>query len=381
MNARPLVVLGATGSIGRQALEVAAVRGLEVAVVAARRPGPELARIAADLPDAVVVATGGTQDERAWFRSQVRNDVRWGTDALLEASGRAGSTVVNGLVGSAGLRPTMAALDAGNRVALANKESLVAAGPLVMAAAARTGSEIIPVDSEHSALFQLVAGTPAAEVESLVLTASGGPFRGWNTDDLEDVTPAQALAHPTWEMGRRISVDSATLANKGLEVIEAHVLFGVPFERIDVVVHPQSLVHSLIRLTDGTFLAHVGATDMRIPIAYAITHPERVAASVGFDLAGTTLEFQKVDRATFRALDLAYEAGSLGGLAPCVFNAADEIAVQAFLDGRLGFLGIAELIEGTLDATPTGQPESIDHVLEVDAEARATAAALVAGAC
>ncbi|MEX1006124.1 MAG: 1-deoxy-D-xylulose-5-phosphate reductoisomerase [Acidimicrobiia bacterium] len=381
MTTRPLVVLGATGSIGRQTLEVAAERGLEVAAVAARRPGPELAEIAAKLPDAVVVATGGSRDERTWFRSQVANDVRWGTDALLEVSGRADSVVVNGLVGSAGLRPTMAALEAGNRVALANKESLVAAGPLVTATAARTGGEIIPVDSEHSALFQLVAGASPAEVESLVLTASGGPFRGWKAEQLADVTPAQALAHPTWDMGRRISVDSATLANKGLEVIEAHVLFGIAYERIDVVVHPQSLVHSLIRLTDGSFIAHVGAADMRIPIAYAITHPERVASSVGFDLAGTNLEFHPVDRATFRALDLAYESGSRGGLAPCVFNAADEIAVQAFLDGRLGFMGIAELIERTIEATPAGQPESIDHVLEVDAEARATAAALVAGAC
>jgi 1-deoxy-D-xylulose-5-phosphate reductoisomerase len=381
VTSRPLVVLGATGSIGRQTLEVAAERGLEIAVVAARRPGPELAKIAEGLPDAVVVATGGTQDERSWFRSEVTNDVRWGTDALLEAAGQPGSIVVNGLVGAVGLRPTMAALEAGNRVALANKESLVAAGPLVMAAAARTGGEVIPVDSEHSALFQLVAGSSPAEVESLVLTASGGPFRGRTADELTDVTPAQALAHPTWEMGRRISIDSATLANKGLEVIEAHVLFGVPFERIEVVVHPQSLVHSLIRLTDGSFLAHVGAADMRIPIAYAITHPQRVAAPVGFDLPGTTLEFQEVDRATFRALDLAYEAGRRGGLAPCVFNAADEVAVQAFLDGRLGFLGIAELIERTLDATPADMPESIDHVLAVDAEARATAASLVAGAC
>jgi 1-deoxy-D-xylulose-5-phosphate reductoisomerase len=381
VTARPLVVLGATGSIGRQTLEVASQRDLEVAVVAARRPGPELAKIAESLPDAVVVATGGSQDERSWFRSQVTNDVRWGTEALLEACARAGSIVVNGLVGSAGLRPTMAALAAGNRVALANKESLVAAGPLVMKAAASAGGEVIPVDSEHSALFQLVSGAAPSEVESLVLTASGGPFRGRTTDELADVTPAQALAHPTWDMGRRISVDSATLANKGLEVIEAHVLFGVPFERIEVVVHPQSLVHSLIRLTDGSFLAHVGAADMRIPIAYAITHPERVPSSVGFDLAGTSLEFQPVDRATFRALDLAYEAGRRGGLAPCVFNAADEIAVQAFLDGRLGFLGIAELIERTLDATPADQPESVDHVLAVDAEARSTAAALVAGAC
>lgn len=381
MTARPLVVLGATGSIGRQTLEVAAERGLDVAVVAARRPGPELAQIAAELPDAVVVATGGSRDERAWFRSQVRNDVRWGTEALLEAAGRKGSIVVNGLVGSAGLRPTMTALEAGNRVALANKESLVAAGPLVMATAARSGGEIIPVDSEHSALFQLVSGAGQAEVASLVLTASGGPFRGWKADDLADVTPEQALAHPTWNMGRRISVDSATLANKGLEVIEAHVLFGVSFERIDVVVHPQSLVHSLIRLTDGSFLAHLGAADMRIPIAFAIAYPERVPSSAGFDLPGTNLEFEAVDRATFRALDLAYEAGARGGLAPCVFNAADEIAVQAFLDGRLGFLGIAGLIERTLDVMPADQPESVDHVLEVDSEARATAAALVAGAC
>ena len=381
MTTRPLVVLGATGSIGRQTLEVAAERGFEVAVVAARRPGPEFAEIAASLPEAVVVATGGSHDERATFRSQVTNEVRWGTEALVEASGRPGSLVVNGLVGSAGLRPTMAALEAGNRVALANKESLVAAGPLVMATAARTGGEVIPVDSEHSALYQLVSGANPAEIESLVLTASGGPFRGWTADQLADVTPAQALAHPTWDMGRRISVDSATLANKGLEVIEAHVLFGVAFERIDVVVHPQSLVHSLIRLTDGSFLAHVGAADMRIPIAYAITHPERMASSVGFDLPGTNLEFEAVDRTTFRALDLAYAAGLQGGMAPCVFNAADEIAVQAFLDGRLGFLGIAELIERTLDAIPADHPESVDHVLAVDAEARATAAALVAGAC
>ena len=381
MNARPLVVLGATGSIGRQTLEVAADLGLEVAVIAARQPGPELADLAASLPDAIVVATGGSQKERSSFRSRVPNDVRWGTDALLEAASRPHAIVVNGLVGAAGLRPTMAALEAGNRVALANKESLVAAGPLVMATAARTGGEVIPVDSEHSALFQLVAGAASAEIESLVLTASGGPFRGRSADELAEVTPAQALAHPTWDMGRRISVDSATLANKGLEVIEAHVLFGVAFDRIDVVVHPQSLVHSLIRLTDGSFLAHVGATDMRIPIAYAITHPTRVRSQVGFDLVGRTLEFHDVDRRTFRALELAYEAGRRGGSAPCVFNAADEIAVQAFLDGRLGFLGIAELIERTLDAVPTARPESIDHVLEVDSEARATAAALVAGAC
>jgi 1-deoxy-D-xylulose-5-phosphate reductoisomerase len=271
-------------------------------------------------------------------------------------------------------------LDAGNRVALANKESLVAAGPLVMAAAAG-GGELIPVDSEHSALFQLVAGARQSEIVSLVLTASGGPFRGRSSDELEDVTPAQALAHPTWSMGRRISVDSATLVNKGLEVIEAHVLFGVGFDDIEVVVHPQSLVHSLIRLTDGSFLAHVGATDMKIPISYALTHPSRAPARAEFSLPGLTLGFEEVDMATFKGLGLAYDAGRRGGGAPCVFNASDEIAVHAFLDGRLGFLGIAELIERTLQAVDVPVLESIDHVLAVDAEARAVAAGLIASAC
>jgi 1-deoxy-D-xylulose-5-phosphate reductoisomerase len=377
VNRRPLVVLGATGSIGRQTLEVAASLELEVAVLAARRPGPQFAELAAAHRGAVVVVTGGTMDEREWFSKEVSNPVRFGTEAMIEAAGRPGSTVVNGLVGSAGLRPTMAALEAGNRLALANKESLVAAGSLVMAAARRHGAELIPVDSEHSALFQLV--TP--DVESLVITASGGPFRGMAPADLAEVTPQQALEHPTWSMGKRISIDSATLANKGLEVIEANVLFDIPFAKIDVVIHPQSVVHSMIRLTDGSLIAHVGATDMRIPIAYALTHPDRAASEVPFDLVGRSLEFEAVDRQTFRALDLAYAAGAAGGVAPCVFNAADEIAVQAFLDGRLGFLGIPALIERTLEEIEIVALESIEHVLSVDAEARDVAASLVSGSC
>lgn len=381
MTSRPLVVLGATGSIGRQTLDVASQQGLDVAVVAARRPSPDLAEIAASHPAAVVVVTGGSTDEREWFRARVTNAVEWGTEAMIEASRRSESTVVNGLVGSVGLRPTIAALDAGNRVALANKESLVAAGPLVMAAAARTGAELIPVDSEHSALFQLVNGVDEREMVSLVLTASGGPFRGRTAEDLAEVSPAEALAHPTWDMGNRISVDSATLANKGLEVIEAHILFGVDFDSLDVVVHPQSLVHSLVRLSDGSLIAHIGATDMRIPIAYALSYPERSAGAIEFDLTAHSLEFEPVDRRTFRALDLAYEAGRRGGAAPCVFNAADEIAVQAFLDGRLGFLGIADLIERTLDGMEFGDLDSVEEVLEVDAEARSVAASFVAGAC
>lgn len=381
MTDRPLVVLGATGSIGRQTLDVAAVLGREVTVLAARRPSPEFAELAADHPDATVVVTGGSGTEREEFAMSVGNRVEWGSDALVEVAGRAGSIVVNGLVGAAGLRPTMAALAAGNRVALANKETLVAAGPLVMDAVG-DGGELIPVDSEHSALFQLVAGTRPDDVATLVLTASGGPFRGWSADRLESVTPAQALAHPTWEMGRRISIDSATLCNKGLEVIEAHVLFGIPFDRIEVVVHPRSTVHSLVRMTDGALLAHLGAADMRIPIAYAITHPERRwPAPVPFDLVGLDLTFEEVDRSAFPALDLAYAVGREGGTAPCVFNAADEIAVHAFLEGRLGFTGIVRLVELVLDEMGSEPLESVDHVLEVDRQARETAASLVAGAC
>ncbi|MEX2280426.1 MAG: 1-deoxy-D-xylulose-5-phosphate reductoisomerase [Acidimicrobiia bacterium] len=381
MTDRALVVLGATGSIGRQTIEVAQRHGREIAVIVARRPRPELVEIVRSFPTAGVVVTGGSSEEREWFTAEVSNRVQWGTAAMLEAAGRPHSIVVNGLVGSAGLRPTIAALEAGNRVALANKESLVAAGALVMETASRTGAELIPVDSEHSALFQLVAGTHEGEISSLVLTASGGPFRGRTSEELEDVTPTEALAHPTWSMGRRISVDSATLVNKGLEVIEANVLFGVGFDRIEVVVHPQSLVHSLVRLSDGSMIAHVGATDMRIPISYALAYPDRAPSGIPFDLAGVDLQFEAVDRTTFRALDLAYAAGRSGGIAPCVFNAADEIAVQAFLDGRLGFLGIADLIERTLEAVTGGPVESVDHVLEVDAEARSAAASLLPTAC
>lgn len=378
---RPLVILGATGSIGRQTLEVADTLDREVAVLAARRPSPELAGLAAHHPEALVVVTGATDDERDGFSRAIPNRVSWGTEAMLEAAATPGRIVVNGLVGAAGLRPTIAALSVGNRLALANKESLVAAGPLVTDALAGGGGELIPVDSEHSALFQLVAGTSTDEIASLVLTASGGPFRGWSVDRLESVTPAQALAHPTWSMGRRISVDSATLVNKGLEVIEAHVLFGVPFERIEVVVHPTSTVHSLIRFNDGTLLAHLGATDMRIPIAFAITHPDRAWPAADFDLVGLDLRFEDVDRSTFPALDLAYEVGRRGGTSPCVFNAADEIAVHAFLDGRIGFTGIVDLVSRVVEEMGSEPLDSVDHVLEVDRAARELAAAWVAGAC
>ncbi|MDH5374028.1 MAG: 1-deoxy-D-xylulose-5-phosphate reductoisomerase, partial [Acidimicrobiia bacterium] len=243
---QPLVVLGATGSIGRQTLDVAGRLGIEVIALAARRGSNELLSIANDWPDARIVATAATGDERHRMSSVLGRRVAFGPEALEALAGEQGATIVNGVVGAAGLRASVAALAAGNRLALANKESLVAGGPVVLAALARGGGELLPVDSEHSALFQCLVGESPAAVRRLILTASGGPFRGWSRENLDTVTPAQALAHPTWNMGRRITIDSATLFNKGLEVIEAHYLFDIPYDSIDVVVHPQSIVHSLV---------------------------------------------------------------------------------------------------------------------------------------
>jgi 1-deoxy-D-xylulose-5-phosphate reductoisomerase len=379
---RPIVVLGATGSVGRQTLEIAAHLDIPVVGLAARQPGARLAALAAEHPDAQVVATGGSRGERDAFRREVGDRARFGSDEACALAATPGAVVVNGIVGIAGLRATLAALEAGNRLALANKESLVAAGTLVRDAARRGGGMLLPVDSEHDALFQLLDGRPAEHVARLVLTASGGPFRGRSRESLVDVTPAEALAHPTWDMGRRISVDSATLANKGLEVIEAHHLFGVPFDAIDVVVHPGSVVHGLVELVDGAVLAHLGPTDMRITIQHAITHPDRTRSPVPpLPLAGLRLEFGEPDHATFPALGLAYEAGRTGGSAPAVYNAADEVAVAAFLAGRLGFLGIAEVVERTLDSLPARPLERLDDVLSVDREARGLASSLLGGAC
>ncbi|MDH3518299.1 MAG: 1-deoxy-D-xylulose-5-phosphate reductoisomerase [Acidimicrobiia bacterium] len=377
---RPLVVLGATGSIGRQALDVAEHLGAPVHAIVARAPSQALADLGRRFPDARVVATGGSLSERREVTEALGARAEFGTDAMLDSVRVPGTIVVNGIVGAAGLRASVAALEAGNRLALANKETLVVGGAVVLDALARGGGEIVPVDSEHSALFQLLLDSGPAE--RLILTASGGPFRGQERADLEDVTPTQALAHPTWVMGRRISIDSATMANKGLEVIEAHFLFGLPYESIEVVVHPQSTVHSLVVLGDGSFLAHLGATDMRIPIQYAITHPERSVTPVEpFSLEGLTLGFESVDRSVFRALDLAYAAGGLGGSAPAVFNAADEVAVEAFLQGRLGFLGIAEIIERALESHEWSRPSGVEEVVAIDERARTLAASLVAGVC
>ena len=378
---RPVVVLGATGSIGSQTLEVADALGMEVSVVAALRPSRRFAEVAASHPDARLIVVGGSSEERADFESVVGREVEYDSPAVLDASATPGAVVVNGIVGAAGLRATLATLEAGNRLALANKESLVAGGPVVKQAL-RHGGEMIPVDSEHSALFQCLQGEPPEAVAKLVLTASGGPFRGRSRDSLKEVTPEEALKHPTWDMGQRVTIDSATLFNKGLEVIETHYLFDVPYDRIDVLVHPQSVLHSAVEFIDGSWKGHFGQPDMRIPIQYALTAPARsISPAAPFSLAGRELTFEDVDRTTFPALDLAFAAGRRGGSAPAVLNAADEVAVEAFLQHRLGFLGITDVVGLTLDKVEWRELGSVDDVLEVDREARAIAATLVAGAC
>jgi 1-deoxy-D-xylulose-5-phosphate reductoisomerase len=286
--------------------------------------------------------------------------------------------VLNALVGSAGLGPTVAALGEGIDLALANKESLVVGGELVMALAEATGAQLIPVDSEHAALHQLVAGERPGSVDRLVLTASGGPFRG--RTDLESVSREEALAHPTWQMGGKITIDSATLMNKGLELIEAHHLFGVPYERIDVVVHPQSIIHAVVHLNDGASLAHLGYPDMRVPISYALHHPERADVPVAtLDLVELgALTFEAPDLHAFPCLRLAREAAQAGGTAPCVLNAANEVAVHAFLQGELGFMGIPRVIESTLSELPARPVRHFSDLYRADAEARDMARSVAA---
>jgi 1-deoxy-D-xylulose-5-phosphate reductoisomerase len=376
---RKVLILGSTGSIGEQALDVisrsgelavaglSAAKGWERAVEQAREHGvPAIA-----LADPGAAARAGD----AWSGRVLAGEE--GIRELIASSGA--DLVLNGIVGSAGLGPTIVTLTEGIDLALANKESLVVGGELVTALAEATGARIVPVDSEHSALHQLIAGTQPGTVERLVLTASGGPFRG--RTDLGGVTPAEALAHPTWEMGGRITIDSATLINKGFELIEAHHLFGVPYSRIDVVVHPQSIVHGLVRLNDGASLAHLGHPDMRVPISYALHHPERADVPTQvLDLAAVgELSFEPPDIEAFPCLRLAREAGEAGGTAPCVLNAADEVAVEAFLDGRIPFTAIAEVVERTLEAMPSGVPGHFEDLFEVDAEARERAREAVAG--
>ncbi|MGH8949528.1 MAG: 1-deoxy-D-xylulose-5-phosphate reductoisomerase, partial [Acidimicrobiia bacterium] len=312
-----LVVLGATGSIGSQTIEVATALGMEIAALAARSPSTKLADLARSHPAARVLVAGGSSEEREEFTRLVGRPIEFGADSVIDAARIPDTIVVNGIVGAAGLRATVAALESGNRVALANKESLVAGGPVVKLALAAHGGELIPVDSEHSALLQCLAGEPRGSVSRLILTASGGPFRGRSRESLTDVTPEEALAHPTWDMGARITIDSATLFNKGLEVIEAHYLFDVEYDQIDVVVHPQSILHSAVEFIDGSWKGHLGHPDMRIPIQFALTYPDRASSLARpFDLVGLDLTFEAPDRTSFPALDLSFAAGREGGSSP-----------------------------------------------------------------
>jgi 1-deoxy-D-xylulose-5-phosphate reductoisomerase len=368
---RRILIVGSTGSIGTQALDVversdelevaglAAASSWELLLEQAERFGVD--RLALAEPDAAA---------RAGEHAQVLSGPEGLVELIVETDC---DLVLNALVGSAGLGPTVAALGEGIDLALANKESLVVGGELVTALAEATGAQLIPVDSEHSALYQLVAAEPPGAVDRLVLTASGGPFRG--RTDLDGVTVEEALAHPTWRMGGKITVDSATLMNKGLELIEAHHLFGVPYERIDVVVHPQSIVHALVHLNDGATLAHLGYPDMRVPISYALHHPERADVPVPMlDLVEVgSLTFEAPDEGTFACLRLAREAAQAGGTAPCVLNAANEVAVHAFLRGELPFTGIARVIESTLAELPARPVRHFSDLYAADGEAREVA--------
>jgi len=377
-----LVVLGATGSIGRQTLEVADRLGLEVVAIAARSVSDRLLELSVAYPEALVGVAGATPTERKSLTEALAERVLFGPEALVDLARIPGATIVNGIVGVAGLPSSVAALEAGNRLALANKESLVAGGDVVLTAGNRGGGTLVPVDSEHSAIHQCLVGEPIDSVRRLILSASGGPFRGRTSAELEDVTVDEALAHPTWNMGPRITIDSATLMNKAFEVIEAHFLFGIDYDRIDVVVHPQSIVHSLVEFVDGSLKAHLGEPDMRVPIQYAITGPARAPGTLEpFDLAGRTFSFDEPDRKVFRCLDLGYAAGRAGGSAPAVLNAADEVAVQAFLERRIGFASIAVIVERTLDDVEHRMLTSVEEVLDVDREARAVAHGHIGGAC
>ncbi|HTT31176.1 MAG TPA: 1-deoxy-D-xylulose-5-phosphate reductoisomerase [Solirubrobacteraceae bacterium] len=377
---RRIAILGSTGSIGVQALDVIS-RSPELTVVAlsasrsweplldqARRYG--IRKVAVADPDAAARAS------EAW----TGGDVLAGPDGVVRLITECEcDLVLNAIVGSAGLLPTVATLGEGVDLALANKESLVVGGELVTALAQATGAAIIPVDSEHSALHQLLGSERPGTVDRLILTASGGPFRGMRRADLENVTTEQALAHPTWTMGGKITIDSATLMNKGLELIEAHHLFGTSYDRIDIVVHPQSIIHSLIQLCDGATLAHLGYPDMRVPISYSLHYPERVDVPVRpLDLVELgSLTFEPVDEETFRCVRIARDAARAGGTATCTMNAANEIAVHAFLGGRLRFLDIADVIEETLSELPSRPVHSFEALGEADAEARRLAGELV----
>ena len=383
---RTVSILGATGSVGTSTLDLVerslerfevvaltAATNAEALAQAARRTGARLAVVADEnaLPQ-LQVLLAGTQCRAAA-----------GPAALVEAAAGEADLVMAAIVGCAGLVPVMAAVEAGRTVALANKEALVSAGALMTEAAARSGAQILPVDSEHNAIFQCLAGSRREDVSKLILTASGGPFRTSAKDQIAAATPAQAVAHPNWSMGAKISVDSATLMNKGLELIEAHHLFALPSERIDIVIHPQSVVHSLVEFIDGSVLAQLGSADMRIPIAYALAWPERMpspAERLSLSTVGR-LDFEAPDLERFPALRIAREVLEAGGAAPIILNAANEVAVTRFLAGQLGFGEITQLVERALDRVSEPPPNSIEEVIEIDLRTRASIESLIEENC
>lgn len=370
-----VTILGSTGSIGRSALEVVGRHPDRFRVVglAANRSADALQEQVQRhrVPRAVLcepgeeLAEGGTTEWSA------------GREAMIELAAHPDTDVVlNALVGAAGLEPTLAALGAGHRLALANKESLVAAGPLVLEAARRGGGEIVPIDSEHSAILQCLEGHGAEDVHRIVLTASGGPFRGWNPNELWLVRPEEALRHPTWDMGSKITIDSATLANKALEVIEAHHLYGLAYERIDAVIHPQSIIHSFVEFVDGSVLAQLGFPTMELPILYALSYPGRVedeSLRTYDPVRSSPLTFEEIDRAAFPLFQLGAEAGRRGGCAPAVYNAGNEIAVEAFLEGGIRFPEMADVVLEAIDRVGSYDIHDVRDVLSADEAARAAA--------
>jgi 1-deoxy-D-xylulose-5-phosphate reductoisomerase len=371
---RSVSLMGSSGSVGTQALDVirSEPHRFRVHALATHRSADLLIAQASEFRPEVVVIADESLQERVRAGVPSGTTVLAGEEGLAEAA-RGAEVVLNAVVGFAGLPVTMAALEAGRRLALANKESLIAGAPVVQKARRTPGAEIVPVDSEHCALHQCLASVQGTtDVARLLLTASGGPFRGWPADRLGSVTVADALAHPTWSMGPKITVDSSTLMNKGLEVIEAHELFGIDYDRIDIVVHPQSIVHSMVELRDGSTLAQLSAPDMRMPISYALGWPDRGASAYGaLDWShAQTLTFEAPDRSVFRCIDLAYEAGRCGGSAPAWLSAANEVAVEAFLDDRLAWAAIADVVAETLEGWVDDPIDQVEAVLAADAAAR-----------
>ena len=382
---RKIAILGATGSIGSSTLDLVerSPDRFEVVAVTAASNVESLADIARRTKAKLAVIAD--EDRLGVLRERLAGtgcEAAAGEHALSETASGDADLVIAAIVGCAGLKPVMAAVEAGKTVALANKEALVTAGDLMIEAATRNGATILPVDSEHNAIFQCLAGSRKKDVSKIILTASGGPFRT-APEILADVSPEQAVAHPNWSMGAKISVDSATLMNKGLELIEAHYLFGLPSERIDIVIHPQSTVHSLVEFVDGSVLAQLGPPDMRIPIAYALAWPERLATPAErLDLAALgRLEFEEPDPARFPALRIAREVMEAGGAAPVVLNAANEVAVDSFLNGRIRFTDIAETVERALGDSDFQAPRSIGDVLEIDRMTRARVEASMREVC